>query len=290
MQDNKIRIGSYNLENFFAIDTDDQSAGAKPAAQVAALRHSLDELDLDILAVQEVDGQATLMALNGTLRRPFEFCGVEPGNYYRGLHLGYLSRYPLTFTSYRDTRLVDQDGGPLRDYADPAAARAGQLGSLRFQRDLLRADVETGSTSTPLTLFNLHLKSQAPSDWRRLDQETIRHAEAGCAARLVAAFCAARPDSAVIVLGDLNAESDDPTVAALVVDLGLEDILQSAWTEAGNKPIYTYHKLPHRRRLDYLLVNARARDRVVSASPTIHRSKHSRRASDHYPVSLAVSV
>ena len=290
MQAKPLRIGSYNMENYFAADTSDLSAGAKPAAAVTALRHTLNELDCDILAVQEIDSQATLQELNAMLDRPYAYCHVEPGNYYRGLHLGFLSRYPLTVTSNRDTLLFAHDGQPLYDHTHPEHVATAELDRLHFQRDLLQADVTIGGQAGLLTLFNLHLKSQGPSDWRLLDQQTIRYAECRAAAELINEFGIDSPATSVIVLGDLNAIFDDDSIAALVVDLGLADVLQSDWVEAGHKPVYSFHKFPNRRRLDYLLLNTPASEHLVPASARIHRSKYSRRASDHFPVSLALDL
>jgi endonuclease/exonuclease/phosphatase family metal-dependent hydrolase len=175
----------------------------KPAAERALIAGRIKRIDLDVLAVQEVEDIDTLRQFNRT-----ELGGLYPhvvlveGNDPRLIDIGLLSKLPLgAVTSWQ--HIPDpQDGNPL------------------FSRDLLQVDVLTANRKQKLfTLFNNHLKSHfvpftAPdpaAESARANE--LRRRQCAAAATIIASET--RPNSRYLVVGDMNDPPDSDFLAPL---------------------------------------------------------------------------
>ncbi|MEM1434922.1 MAG: endonuclease/exonuclease/phosphatase family protein [Pseudomonadota bacterium] len=279
-----LRLATYNVQNLF---TDAAGTLDRSAVSLKALLRMLELLDADVVALQEVGGATALNRLNEGLKTPYPFAYCGEGNSRRNIQLAYLSRWPLTLHSHRTLPLTDPEGAALSDYPDALAATRRQLQPLRFQRDILRADLVT-ETGAELCLLNVHLKSRAEALWRQLSSDTIRAAEIRALAR-VATTCAASVPTAL--LGDFNDSwTSDPMAplrALRWIDVMQWEVARSRGARARSPG--TYWKKRHAR-LDFVHVSPQLHAHLVPGSARTHSGALGQRASDHYPVSVDLQL
>ncbi|MET7622526.1 endonuclease/exonuclease/phosphatase family protein [Streptomyces sp. NPDC005408] len=177
--------------------------GKDPEAQKVIAKRIRD-MDLDVLAVQEVEDIDTLRFFVARhLGQTYPFLSLIEGNDPRLIDLAVLSKFPVgAVTSWQHAVHPDVPGERV------------------FSRDLLEVQIldPRDSDQHLLTVFNNHLKSQFvdrdtdPEEGKRLaDERRTRQAE--IIARIVGART--RPDGRFIVLGDMNDTPDAPTLAGL---------------------------------------------------------------------------
>ncbi|MGP3927001.1 endonuclease/exonuclease/phosphatase family protein [Streptomyces sp. 8N616] len=199
----------------------------KEAGDQKLIAERISRMDLDVLAVQEVEDIDTLRFFAAQqLGGSYPHLSLIEGNDPRLIDLALLSKFPL---------------GPVTSWQH---AVHPELPDKRvFSRDLLEVEVlDPRDPSRRLfTLFNNHLKSQfvepgedpeagkAAADTRRRQQtETI--------ARILAER--SRSDGRFVVVGDMNDTPDAPTLAALVdsADLDVTDGLDHPVETREPKP------------------------------------------------------
>jgi endonuclease/exonuclease/phosphatase family metal-dependent hydrolase len=212
------RIGTWNLENLsrpgdVSGAPDDQAAYQ---AKLDTLAATIDDLDPDVLAVQEVLDPGALADLVDRLDGAWRTALGDPDG--RGIRVGFLSRAALTNLD----RIIDFPQGLLPIQADDDGATLHQFG-----RPALRARVRTGGRT--LDIVSVHLKSKLLTfpDGRfspRDEDERARYgvyalhrraAEAAGVRSYVTALLDDDPDSAGVVAGDLNDEPQAATTQIL---------------------------------------------------------------------------
>lgn len=171
------------------------------------------QMDLDVLALQEVEDLPTLDQFNRfDLGSMYPYRILVEGNDPRLIDVAVLSRLPIgAVTSWR------------------FAGHKAEPDSKVFSRDLLEVEIYDSKHKKRLfTLFNTHLKSQyvAPSEnpisgKQRADLTRTRQAEV--AAKIMEART--RPNSPFLLLGDMNDVTASPCLAAIAQGgtLGLVD-------------------------------------------------------------------
>lgn len=244
-------------------------------------------LKADCVCIQEVESTSALELVNQRLKSPYSYSKVFTGNYYRGLHLGTLIRakqYSANVVSYKSAELTDEDGVRLSDFASPEDAQSQTVSPLQIQRDILQTEISS-VRGVELTVYNVHLKSHAQTKWRLLDNDVIRGAEVDALISTVQQYRTSFPERPLCIAGDLNESEDRPILKKLIAELQLHDVLEQDWVKANKTPSYSYQKYPSRSRLDYLLLNDKAKSIYIEKSACIHGSPSGRVASDHYPVS-----
>lgn len=179
---------------------------AKKAKGTDLIANRIKKINIDVLAIQEVEDIDTLHQFNREhLDWMYRYVILVEGNDPRLIDVGVLSKLPIGgITSWQ--RAVHPD--------DPTRAV--------FGRDLLEVEILSISRSRKLfTIFNNHLKShyvdfkEDPVAGERSNNER-RTRQAEIMAEIVKART--RPDSRFIVLGDMNDPPNSPCLQPLVGD------------------------------------------------------------------------
>jgi endonuclease/exonuclease/phosphatase family metal-dependent hydrolase len=178
------------------------------------LAERIKDIDVDVLAVQEVEDVDTLGAFNrNQLQSLYPYIALVEGNDPRLIDLGVMSKLPLgAVTSWRHAVYLPDPGRAI------------------FSRDMLEVEVMNAKRRDRLlTLFVHHLKSRFvpfPTDQESgsAANDELRRRQCVTAASIIAART--RPDSSYAVLGDMNDNPDSPALAPLVTsNLGLVNAL-----------------------------------------------------------------
>lgn len=190
----KVRIRTYKGRLVKGISPEEQEI----------LARRIKGMDLDVLAVQEVEDIDTLrFFVSQSLGRAYRFLSLIEGNDPRLIDLAVLSKFPMgAVTSWQHAPHPEKPGERV------------------FSRDLL--EVEILDPRDPdrhlLTVFNNHLKSQFVDHTvdpveGKIANDHLRTLQAEAIARILAART--RPDGRFVLLGDMNDVPDAPTLAAL---------------------------------------------------------------------------
>jgi len=146
-----MRICTYNCMNMFAWEAEPQEPvnPAKPQREVLALAKTLNWANPDLVSMQEVGSLSALKDLNSLLKTPFPHLLLAQTNSDRGIHLGFMSRFPLKLHSHRDWPLLDETGQAITDILHRDGTT---LEPLRLQRDiaLVEVGVEVGVETSRL--------------------------------------------------------------------------------------------------------------------------------------------
>lgn len=181
----------------------------KDPKDTAAIVKRIEAMDVDVLAVQEVEDIDTLRRFAiDNLSGAYTHVVLVEGNDPRLIDVGILSKLPLGgVTSWQK------------------AVHPGNLGRAVFGRDLLQVEILNPSRTKRLfTLFNTHLKSHYVSEDQDpltgpVENNAIRQRQAEVALSIIKSQT--RPNSAFIVTGDLNDPPDSAFLAPLVADASL---------------------------------------------------------------------
>ena len=290
-----IRIGSYNVRNYFDdVDDpalqgewDDKDLASRPA-QLKALAEAIRALDADVLALQEVESRDALVRFRDAYLADmgYEHVASLDAGYYRGVEQSVLSRVPIT--SVRNWPGLSTEG----------VVRAGEGFQpipeepvTTFQRSPLMVDLKT-EDGYECTLFVVHLKAGGLSNAYRREAEGLKLLE------LIAERTLDEPHRNVVVLGDFNALYNYKSMR-LLVEAGLIDTMHHRATNSfdADQPRWITHESG--RILDYILLNASARNELVPGSPFVLGTLHpgddydwrtgeppDGHASDHYPIAV----
>jgi endonuclease/exonuclease/phosphatase family metal-dependent hydrolase len=289
--DSAVRIATYNLQNLFLAGEGvlDASLPVKgplaPARRVRPMARMISQVAADVMLVQEVGSQRSLDLLNDQLLQPYAHCEVVPGNSTRSIHLGVLSRYPVTLKSHRQLRLSDEHGTPLQYYPSAEHAAAQDAQPSGFFRDLLQIEV-TAELLPKLTLFGVHLKSKTNPAWQLHSAVVYRAAEARAVRQVVEQYRAQKPAVQLGILGDLNDLLSSDALQPLR-ELQLQDVIGAQLRRAGRNPSTYWPK--RRMRIDHILLDDNLAAQLVPESAVIYANNMARTASDHYPVSVTLN-
>ena len=158
-------------------------------------------------------------------------------------------------------------GQPRRQYGNAVLSRHRIRSSRNIllprpdgeeQRGLLEVDLRV--RGVPVRVYATHLQHNS-AESRRLQAEAILQALTSS-------------DSSTVLLGDLNAQPEDPEIVLLLQEL------VDAWMQAGLGPGYTYSATDPHARIDYVLHS----DDVVSRVAAVLATD----VSDHLPVVVTV--
>ncbi len=272
------KFATYNLANYNL--TDRQIEGAfltqypKPEHEKTALRRVIQQMDADVLAIQEIGGDAFLRELqrdlkSGAVNYPYAtvLTAVDEAR-----QVAVLSRIP--FKSVRGHDNLD-----FKYFDGRELVKRGML------------EVRFDTPSGELAVFVVHFKS--PLTERRDDPNAeLRRGREATAARdqVVALF----PDPATarfLVMGDFNDGPADRAVRAFQLrgDWRIS-LLLPASDSRGETWTHRYRRNDVYSRIDHIMVSPGLRDAVVGEGGVIWDAPGVMTASDHRPVVVALSL
>jgi endonuclease/exonuclease/phosphatase family metal-dependent hydrolase len=192
---------SYRIRTFMG-----KLVKAKKAKDTKRIAERILSMDVDILAVQEVENIDILKAFNRKhLGGLYDHQVLIEGNDPRLIDVGVLSKQPIGAVTSFQTAI----------HPDRPEVRV-------FGRDLLEIEIlNTSRSKTLFTLYNNHLKSHFGDDdsngQGKVENDERRRQQAETIHRLVASRM--RPDSRYVIVGDMN---DGPDAAPLAGMMTIE--------------------------------------------------------------------
>ena len=275
----RLTLGTYNVEYFFDAHDDpyrqDEDFPVKSEQAKAALAQTIRSIDVDFLALQEVENQDVLEDFNRKYlgEMGYRFVWVNRRYAKLELNLAFLSRIPireLTIYHFDELRLP------------------GEGQSWSFARDLVGVTLEPAKNTT-LLAFLVHFKSQGDSQndpmsakWRLAEAKQV-HAK--IAERL-------KKDASawVAVIGDVNdtpkslpyRQLTEPEDGFSLMDIHA-GLSAEKRTTLLRQPIFKYQLLNLTQPIDYILVSGGLAQHLVSESIHIQPPANPK-ASDHRPV------
>lgn len=264
----------------------------KEAAERSKVARRIISMDLDVLAVQEVEDIDTLNRFaRDDLGGMYPFRVLVEGNDPRLIDLGLLSKLPIgAVTSWRHAVHVSDPGRPV------------------FGRDLLEVEILNATRGRKLfTVFNNHLKShfvpvgQDPVAGA-LRANARRQRQAEKAREIVLAKT--RPNSPFIVLGDMNDPPDSQPLEPLVAsaELPLANALANPAETRPPKPdqpppqtpAWTHRFKPSGQPAEYKLYDQIWLSQSLQPKQTgafiERRTKHGGDGSDHDPAWIELDL
>lgn len=203
---NRVVVGSYNVENLFAKEDIPDGARMRPkweGAQ-AALADNLKMADADVVSLQEVSSKRTLETFlqRHELAAMYPYVAHVVGNSDRGINVAVISKYPFeTIVTHKDEKFPLADGS----------------GQSQFSRDLLRVDVNLDQApGAELSVYTTHSKSRRPADPGETSSDVQRLSEAQATRSIVEREMKPYPGRLYVVTGDLNDNTDDKSVQAML--------------------------------------------------------------------------
>ncbi|MEW4570648.1 endonuclease/exonuclease/phosphatase family protein [Tautonia sp. JC769] len=228
----RLRVLSYNIHHARGLDDE---------VDLERIARVINEVEPDVVALQEVDRN---VARSGSVDQPAE-----------------LAR--LTGTEAVFERNIPLQGG---EYGNALLTRLPILGRRNVhlpsfyegeQRGCLVVDVQGPGDLGPIRVLATHFDYRGPNDERL------------ASADLIAEVAAEHPDRPTILMGDLNALPDSPTL----------ERLDATWTRTNDDPLPTFPSEGPTRQIDYILVRPAGRWRVAEI-----RVLEEPVASDHSPI------
>ncbi len=167
----------------------------KDPADTAKIAERIRRIDIDVLAVQEVEHIDILKTFNrDNLGGLYPHVALIEGNDPRFIDVGVMSKLPI---------------GPITSFQ--TAVHPNEPGRRVFGRDLMRVEILADDGSKLFSLYNVHLKSHyVPFDQDQEEGARLANAkrqrEAETVARLISAT--ERSDAAFVLCGDMNDPPD----------------------------------------------------------------------------------
>lgn len=271
-----VAIATFNLFDYWPLPPDAgpeaaAPAGAVPRATLDVRRRKLARAIAGplhapaVVAVQEVGGRSLLAALAVELNdllaegsgRPSAYEAVlVAGESAHRSHVGFL--VDSSRATYSNPRLVDPSAASP-NAGEPGGCRAGPDRDRLHHRPPLAVELQVGEQET-WTAVAVHFKSMHGGSEENLYFEPCRAAQAESVRRHLEGV------EAAIVLGDLNAFEDSPTLAVFTADDRFTNLVDRI-------PADRRHSFAYRGRvqfLDHILVSAELAARVSAVdSPKI---------------------
>ena len=260
--DGTIRVGSYNLLNFFDQENDPSlegkyddfgdNPGPTSDARCKELAKVIIELNADVLALQEVESQEALEWFNDTYLTDmgYDYVVSEEVGYYRGIEQSVLSRFPVKeITVWKNTDLttLKRPGGGWTEIPS-------DITEISFQRSPLCLTVTTPE-GYELTLFSVHHKAGRNAWHRELESLQIM--------AYIEAMTKNNPSRNIAVIGDFNAQPWDRSTRVYLRN-GMTDALSFRamnlqWDDTS--PLRKTHTSG--RLIDFIMLNSAAVGELV---------------------------
>jgi endonuclease/exonuclease/phosphatase family metal-dependent hydrolase len=266
---------------------------AKKAADTETIARRILAMDVDVLAVQEVENIDILKEFNRKhLNGLYDFQILIEGNDPRLIDVGILSKLPIgAVTSFQ------------------TAVHPERPDQSVFGRDLLEVEILNAQRSKTLfTLFNNHLKSHFGDDDNngqgKIDNDLRRTQQAQSVARIVAQRM--NKNSRYMIVGDMNDGpdaaplSDMLTVEGNILVNGLRNALETRPAKAESSgfdpvsPVWTHRfkksgQPPEHKLFDQIWLSPGLAQNLTGAFID-RRTKHGGDGSDHDPAWVELEI
>ncbi|MBK8267455.1 MAG: endonuclease/exonuclease/phosphatase family protein [Planctomycetes bacterium] len=266
-----VKIACYNVENLFDEFDDpykqDESTEAKPDAQLELLAQAIRSIDADVIAFEEVENRGVLERFLRTRLSDLGYSNVVhfEGNDSRGIDCSVATWLPVgPVTSHRHVAFSDGSGGQTT-----------------FRRDLIQVRIQPPET-TAFDVFVVHLKCCGGEDDIR-----IRRAEAGGVRQIIDGLLKDDPEARFVICGDFNDRWDSPAMKTIRGEGATE--LRGFLADLPEGAV-SYHKPPHLSIIDFVVASPAMAKTYVPKSYQIVAGEPQKRASDHFPVSVAFDL
>jgi endonuclease/exonuclease/phosphatase family metal-dependent hydrolase len=261
----QLRVATYNVLNLFdGYDNpykSDESTAPKNRWELAALRATIDALEADVLAVQEVENRRRARGAQCGAQAALPGGGeLIEGNDPRGIDVGLLSRFPLVRTISHRMQPLDAELAPERGIA----------------RDFVVFELAIGPKQR-LLVMPLHLKSKRSASGDPQSNKW-RKAEALAIADGIRELRKRGFDMPLVLLGDLNDTRDSEPLAPLFAKL------QDACAGLTDEQRWTHEYSGVKSQIDHVLFDGALK--VLEAS-VLHQEDA---PSDHSPVQITFGV
>jgi endonuclease/exonuclease/phosphatase family metal-dependent hydrolase len=271
-----LTIATYNVENYTLadrmVDSVHRKEYPKPEAEKTALRAVIRQLDVDVLALQEIGGEPFLNELQRDLKR-------EGADYPHRVVLqaddnermiAVLSKRPFAAVRKHDDLI-------FRYFNAPSKVKRGLL------------EVRFATASGEVTLFVVHLKSRYTERSDDPDAALQRAGEAAAIRDRVLTVFTDLATSQFLIAGDFNDGPTSRPVRAMLErgSMKITDWLPAA-DERGHVWTHFYRREASYSRVDHILVSPGLLPRVRGKTGRIQDSPEVGLASDHRPVSVAI--
>ena len=259
--DGTIRVGSYNMLDFFDQENDPSlegkyddfgdNPGPTSLERCEELAKMIRKLDADVLALQEIESLEALKWFNSKFLSGMGYkCASKDVEYYRGIEQSVLSRFPITNIitwENADLTKIERVGGGWTDIPS-------DRDEISFQRSPLCVTVATPG-GYKLTLFIVHQKSGRNAWHRELESLQIM--------QYINDMVERNPNRNIMVIGDFNAQPWDRSLRVYFRD-GMTDALSIRalnidWDDLS--PLRKTHTSD--RMLDFILLNPAAMGEYV---------------------------
>lgn len=269
---------------------------AKDAGETAEIARRIREMDVDVLAVQEVEHVEILRAFNRDhLGGLYAHMALVEGNDPRMIDVGFLSKLPL---------------GPIVSHQ--TAIHPEEPEKRVFGRDLLAVRVLDPDGSKLLTIYNTHLKSHfVPHDEDPVEGAARANARRRRQAETIARILSAeeRRGAKFVLVGDMNDPPDSPFLAPMLEVDGdpLVNALAAAVETRPAKaetpgqgpgpasPVWTHRynppgaEPPRYELFDHVWLSSALAPRLLSAHID-RRTRHGGDGSDHNPAWVVLDL
>ena len=242
------KFGTFNVRRFF--DTVCQSGNCSDASDFEAqlsdaefnfkaqkIATAIDRMEVDAIALEEIEDQAVLDKLVSELETPFTISLIGETGASGSLDVAVLSKGTLVeVRTHRDMQLKRPDGS-----------------NTSFAREFL--EVHTDQNGRRVVLFAAHFKAQ------RNDDPGRRFAEAQAAGQIMTSTAQEFPDAFVVLGGDLNDTPGSDAMTALLAPGGLELL---------TKPdLWTYGNFNNTAHIDHLVYVTNGAATVDAEGPVV---------------------
>ena len=262
---------AYNLKNYLTMERGNKEA-PKPEREIKALLSMIADVKPDVLGVCEIGSLADLQDLQARLKSSgidlphAELCdGADAVR-----NLGLLSKFPIVARDHQTNLTYSLAGS-----------------AMPFQRGILDATIEP-APGYQLRLLGVHLKSKRQTD--QGDEAEMRRNEARLLRQHIESIVAAKPDTNLLVYGDLNDTKNTDVFMDLRGKEGRPDHLYDLWARDRFGFTWTHYWITadEYARIDYLLYSKPLAPEILKQDSYIHHAPEWFTASDHRPIVLRI--
>jgi len=193
----EFRVATYNIENYLDQPTQSRHYAKSPEAK-AKVRESIEAMNPDVIALEEMGATNALLELRATLKaegQDFPFWDYVEGAD-TNIHIAVLSKFPIIARHPHTNDEFLLDGKRFR-----------------VERGFAEVEIQA-ATNFAFTLIAAHLKSKLTTP--NADEAEERLGEARVLRGIVDEHFKANPNAKLIVLGDLNDTKDSDSIKSLI--------------------------------------------------------------------------